>query len=575
MSWIRYIINDLLPAFGGIPTFCEDPDGLLQTPMVREALRQAGMTIIDWDGSWERLALLEALGDDDKPLLIVPDGSLRHIVEARFSDQQWESISIGEIFSKFPHDLVKSIPQRYWDRLYLLQEQTRCPLSRTEAAETIARAIYGIDPLYLAINDGWVRTLAEVALSSEGLPLPLATELQQHLASSAGFHMTADVLADPSMARSALLAVMREAADLYGKLPASSQLLLDRVQQEGRREEAGSWTGAGVFTESLAKDASAVACLAFGLKYGEASAMGKLQQQEKLAANQAFSAWMQRNYATMLSSMNPEVLKITSLLKTFDERYAGERVLFLLVDCLSLPAWHAVEDVWCQHGIIGQQTATRAAFAIVPTLTSLSRRAFFEGKLPAQFNDKKHSAGYERLLWQQRFSRDGAYFSVEERSGLLDAFALGCKRLCVVDTSWDHCCHAIDPRFSTIDETATAWATRSELRNLIQEAQQYGYRIVLTADHGHVLCEGIGRVQAGDLTEERSKRVLLFNNQALSQQYACDGSMAYQPAGLPPTCWPVIARDFAAFESSGVCCVSHGGMSIEEVFVPVVEVMAV
>ncbi|MHB9129931.1 MAG: PglZ domain-containing protein [Armatimonadota bacterium] len=575
MTWIRYIINDLTPAFGGIPTFCEDPDGLLQTPVVREALRQAGMTIIDWDGSWDRLALLEALADDDKPLLIVPDGSLRHLIESRFPDHHWESISVGEIFSKFPHDLVKSIPQRYWDRLYRLQEQIRRPLSQTEAAETIARAIYGIDPLYLAINDGWVRTLAEVALSTEGLPIPLAMALHQHLASSVGLQMTADVLADPPMARSALLTIMREAPTRLGQLPPASQVLLDRVRQEGRREEPGSWTGAGAFTESLSEDASASECLAFGLKYGEASAMGKLQQDDKLVANHAFTGWVQKNYGTVLSSLNPDVLKITSLVKTFDARYADDRLLFLMVDCLSLPAWHAVEAVWRQDGVIGKQTTTRAAFAIIPTLTSLSRRAFFEGKPPAQFDANKPSARYERILWQQRFSHDGEYLSVDERSGLLDAFALGRKRICVVDTSWDDCCHALDPRFSTIRETATAWATRTELRGLMQAAHQHGYRIVLTADHGHVRCEGIGRAQAGDLTEERSKRVLLFNNQALSQQYAGEHTMAYQPAGLPQTCWPVFAEDFAAFEQAGVSCVSHGGMSIEEVFVPVVEVMPV
>ena len=575
MTWIRCIINDLVPTFGGIPTFCEDPDGLLQTPVVREALRQAGMTIIDWDGSWNRLSLLEALSDDDKPLLIVPDGSLRHVIEARFPDHRWETISIGEIFSKFPHDLVKSIPQRYWDRLHRLQEQIHRSLSQTEAAETIARAIYGIDPLYLAINDGWVRTLAEVALSTEGLPMPLAAALQQHLASSNGFHVTADVLADPPMARATLLTIMREASGQFRQLPLASQVLLDRVRQEGNCEEPGSWTGAGAFSESLSGDASALECLAFGLKYGEASAMGKLQQDEKLAANHAFIGWVQKNYGTVLSSLNPDVLKITSLVKTFDARYADERLLFLMVDCLSLPAWHAVETVWRQDGIIGKQTATRAAFAIIPTLTSFSRRAFFEGKPPAQFDVNKPSARYERILWQQRFSHDGEYFSADERSGLLDAFALGRKRICVVDVSWDDCAHAIDPRFSTIRETAIAWATRTELRSLIQEAYQYGYRIILTADHGHVRCDGIGRAEAGDLTEERSKRVLLFNNQALSQRYAGEHTMAYQPAGLPQTCWPVFATNFAAFEQAGVACVSHGGMSIEEVFVPVVEVMTV
>jgi hypothetical protein len=575
MTWIRYIVNDLVPAFGGIPTFCEDPDGLLQMPVVREALRLAGMTLHDWDGSWDRLALLEDIKDDEKPLMIVSDSSLRHLVESRFPDNLWEAISIGEIFSKFPHDLVKSIPQKYWDCLYRLQEQIRRSISQTEAAEMIARAIYGIDPLNLAINNGWVRTLAEVALSNEGLPKPLAVAFHQQMAASAGVHISDDILADPVMARNVLLTILREASDKLKDLSTANQVLLDRVLKEGRREEPGSWTGTCAFTESLPVDASAVDCLAFGLKYGEAIAMHKLKQEDKLTANHAFTKWIQNNYGTVFSSMNPDVFKITSLVNTLDTKYAGERLLVLMVDCLSLSAWHTVEALWRQDGIIGKQTTTRAAFAIIPTLTSLSRRAFFEGKPPAQFDANKHSARYERILWQQRFSNDGEYFSGDERSGLLDAYALGKKRICVVDTSWDNCCHTIDPRFSTISEMANLWASRTELRDIIQEAHQHDYKVVLTADHGHVRCDGIGRQQAGDLPEERSKRVLIFNHQALSQKYGSENAITYQPAGLPQTCWPVFAKDFTAFEQAGVSCVSHGGMSIEEVFIPVVEVTKV
>src|ERR1019366_5009827 len=110
----------------------------------------------------------------------------------------------------------------------------------------------------------------------------------------------------------------------------------------------------------------------------------------------------------------------------------------------------------------------------------------FEGKLPSQFSSEAHSPSLERKLWAQRYGGNGDYFSVGEATGFADSLAKGKPRICVVDVSWDKRGHSIDPRTDSVSDAANTWAGRTPLRDMIRNALQAGYKVVLTADHGQV-----------------------------------------------------------------------------------------
>ena len=564
--------------FGGIPTFCEDPDGLLELPEVREALRSAGMQLGEWDGARASLRELLVLDAAAKPLWIARDARRRHLAEEVLSAPRWVPVSIGALFPRFSVDVVRSVPSRHWDRLLPLHAQTRSLLNAHDTALLIGRAVFGIDPLHLELGEGWLRLVALAAAEDHGMPRPIAETLARRAPDWLDRTAAAEVLTDPAAARAAVRALHRDQPALVAAAPAPVRVLLEHALRRARTDRPIPSRPLRVREEGEAAFDSVEAVLRAALRRAEAEAFGEVSRAELEAADIRFTEWIQQNYSLILSSQNANVLKLSGLIGRLHEWMEGDRLLLLVVDSLGLSGWYVCEQVWRELGTIGR-AETRAAFAVLPTLTLLSRRALFEGKLASQFSAGKHSQALERKLWEERFPGDGAYFNAEEGKGIEDAFSLGRSRVCVVDTAWDRRGHAIDPQFETIEEVARVWAERTGLRDIVKRGLSRGYLVVITSDHGHVVSEGIGRPPVGELVEDRSRRVLLFQERSLWEQYSTDPAwkdryLRFLPSGLPADCFPLFAAGHWAFAYQGSRGVSHGGISPGEAIVPVAEVFA-
>ncbi len=572
--WVKYILGDLVPAFGGMATFCEDPDNLLDLPDAREALRAGGMSIGDWDGLPTSLVPYKHLADDEMPLLVVEVGAPRHIVESCLHDYRWESVSIGEMLPKFAHEVVRTVPPSYWDALFALHDEVRSPRSAQDTAVLIARAVYGVDPEHLTYGNGWLRTLVRIAAGDETLPPLLARHVRTLSIPSPTFtnEELEEALSSGTSARSLLeKAVAAHPGILEGAAP-TDQLLYTTVEQATRPVKPVDDASSLIRAWEEAKN-TPQSVLAFGLRYAEALADGHVAEHAQETLNEEFEAWIMANYGVVMSAANPALLRLPTLVSTLDLETDSGKLLLVVVDALGLEAWRAVQERWQADKLISGAT-TRVALAVLPTVTSLSRRAIFEGKPPSQFGPERHSQRLERKLWSARFGDDGCYFTVDEEIGLCDAIAQGKSRICVLDVSWDKRGHSIDPRTDSVVDAARVWAGKTPLRAMISAALQAGYRVVITADHGQVACCGKERLQVGVLSEERSKRVMLFKDKTASQHYEKAWATYFKPTGISSDLYPLFARGYSSFDTPGVPTVSHGGMSIEEALVPVAEVTA-
>lgn len=572
MRWIDTIVDDLRPRFGGIPTFVEDPDNLLEVAELREALRACGMTLSDWNGQPAALLPLKSLQNDEMPLLLVGDSGNRHIVHSCLHDFRWERVSVGALMPKFAPDVVKQIPTSLWDSLLLLHEEARQPRAPLETALLIGRALYGADLEFLRYGDGWIRLLTHIAVAEEPLPLPISQALIATMPPPWPEIAQPETLSDPASIRTALRAIVDSKPGLYNRASRVEQLLLSEL----RRDYAHAASMVAIpdllsLWKQMCQKPQDV--LQFGLIYAQAQNACPLPDALRLEINTHFVSWLKLNYSTLLSTPNPSVLRLPTLLATLDSEHEAERYVLFVVDALSLSAWERVRQRWTADNIIAGAT-TRAAFAVLPTITSLSRRALFEGKLPSQFSSEHHSQALERKLWIQRYGAGGGYYAVGETTGFSDGLAKGKARLCVVDVSWDKRGHSIDPRTDSIADAANTWAGRTPLRSMVQSALAAGYKVLLTADHGQVECVGKGKLNVGVLSEERSKRVVLFNDKTVCKNELKDWTDNFSPMGLPQETFPLFAADFHSFDLKEAATVSHGGLSLDEVLVPVIEVWA-
>ena len=101
----------------------------------------------------------------------------------------------------------------------------------------------------------------------------------------------------------------------------------------------------------------------------------------------------------------------------------------------------------------------------------------------------------------------------------------------------------------------------------------HGYDVWLTSDHGNIECQGKGRPSEGVIAETRGERVRVYPTPELRTKVAREFPFAsqWQPIGLPQGYFPLIASGRDAFVTSGTTIVGHGGVSIEEVIVPLIK----
>ena len=95
----------------------------------------------------------------------------------------------------------------------------------------------------------------------------------------------------------------------------------------------------------------------------------------------------------------------------------------------------------------------------------------------------------------------------------------------------------------------------------------------MTADHGGIAGRGIGLTPPRALIETYARRVVIFDRPELAQEYAeAHAQRYYRTKALPPDVHPIYLPGTDLFAGQGATQVSHGGLSLEELVVPFVEV---
>ena len=546
VTWAEWVVKDLTPAFGGFVSFVLDPDELLEEPEVRDGLAQAGVQVSNWDGTRSTLDAWLSVDDDQRPLVIVGASQPTHLISEVIPGSVILDTSIAKVFRRVNPDIVKATPRDRWDILYKLQTLDRPLRSPQESAIAVSRAVYGIDPLYAEVH-GWESAIARVAVSHEALPYEIAAEIVP-----SGKADVLEALTDLAVARKLSPKTVTQRSNVL--LTAAST-----------RPYSATKADLLIIDELEQGNLSAAQILEAGLVYGRLCANG-LPESDRIRANAGFLSWMRTQYDLALTSPNPNVLTLHKLVDTYIK--PADKVMMVIVDGMGVEAWGAIREVFeSARGL--KVTSQKAAFSIVPTITTWARRAIFERTLPPQFSSASHSQALERQLWETRV-RGGLYCSLKEKTRISDALCQG-KPLAVVDVSWDDRGHSIDADTESISEVAASWASKCAVAEVIREAITFGYRVVVTSDHGQAVGRGIGLPNLGNAIETRSKRCLLFSDSASLHSVKALGIADFKPMSVGSKSNILYAPNGSSFHHGDSSQVSHGGLSLEEVIVPVME----
>lgn len=346
------------------------------------------------------------------------------------------------------------------------------------------------------------------------------------------------------------------------------------------------------------------------LEHSEDPGMFEVFRMQKLDAEQGFSRYIRENYLSWFSGisnnkplLSPEVLKE----KVFPLADNNQKVVVLLIDNLRLDHWKMIYTVVNHYYAVVDDSLF---CSILPTATQYARNAMFAGLMPLEIssiykdlwlNDDEEGAKnqFEEQLLKNHITRLGKQYKiyyekiVHSRSGkkLVDSIAnlLNYDIVFIVYNFIDTLSHA-NTELEMIRELAgsdsayrslvMSWFRHSQLLDLIKVLSEKNITLIFTTDHGSIRVDSpvkvIGDKKTSANLRYKTGKSLNYNPHEVFE--IKDPHAAHLPKSDVSSSYIfAMYDDFFAYPNNFNYYAGyyrntfqHGGISMEEMIVPVV-----
>jgi hypothetical protein len=347
------------------------------------------------------------------------------------------------------------------------------------------------------------------------------------------------------------------------------------------------------------------------LKLGdiEEQGMQEVLNMQKKEANTQFSKFIESNYLDWLNGVDEAPQMIHTLMKNKINPFLDDKDVFVVViDNLRYDQWCMLSPIFSKYFTIKNE---EIIYSILPTATQYARNAFFAGLMPSEIQ-KKHpeywkndedEGGknlFEAELLEKNLDRLGrkikwSYNKITNHAAgkkLADNFnqLLDNKLNCIVYNFVDMLSHARTEmeviRELADDESAyrsltVSWFEHSPLHDIVKKIAESGRKLIITTDHGTVRVTNPVKVQ-GDKSVNTNLRYKNGRNMSYREKDVFQVKNP-QDAFLPKSNISsefVFAKDsdFFVYPNNYNHFVQyynntfqHGGISLEEILIPYVE----
>lgn len=447
-----------------------------------------------------------------------------------------------------------------------------------------------------------LETLSQIKMTHPGVPVIMITKSEEeNIMNQAIGNKIADYLIKPVNPNQILLSIKK---NLHSGLLVSQKASSD-YRQEFQRI-SGMINGASDFDEWCDVYRSLVhweLTLA-----GADTNMDELLKMQKIEANSTFSKYVKKNYEQWVTTdshplMSHELFKK----KVFPLLDAGEKVFFIVIDNFRLDQWRAIKPLLGEYFTIDEDGLY---CSILPTATQYARNAIFSGLMPIDIArmfpelwvDEDEEEGknlnesplIQTILDRYRKPYKFSYNKINDSAAgekLLQNFKnLANYDLNVIVLNFvDMLSHArteskmirelaySDAAYRSLTES---WFRHSSAIEIIKRIADLGYKLVLTTDHGTICVDNPVKV-IGDKAVNTNLRYKVGKNLSYNAKQVYEIKKPQQ-FGLPApnissTYIFTMNRDFFAYPNNYNYYVQyynntfqHGGISMEEMLVPVV-----
>ena len=264
-----------------------------------------------------------------------------------------------------------------------------------------------------------------------------------------------------------------------------------------------------------------------------------------------------------------------------------EKIALICLDCMGFEEWNVVREYL--DATVNPRFDITYSFVMLPSETHYSRITLFAGRFPQELHVPGTSKVPGTLLRnEEKFFRS----ALENQFGFEahDIYYCRCSEPRNIPLPFENLgdYSVIGLVFSFIDQLThntlitkkmlldniRSRLAKSCLDELIASLIKQEFQIFLTSDHGSISVHGNGVHVPKDLTEEHSKRYFLTMKRIIAEEYQQKAQCALvlelkNMLGEEILC---ILTDDSMFGSKEKVELTHGGISLEEVVVPFIEV---
>ena len=264
-------------------------------------------------------------------------------------------------------------------------------------------------------------------------------------------------------------------------------------------------------------------------------------------------------------------------------RNGGDKKAVICFDCMGFEEWNALREYLNTHA--GFEFDVGYSLAIIPTETNFSRTTIFSGLPPKKVIDsgivKRIETRHEEKLFKQALKKYGIYESDVFYQRAANPNGLDVDFDSLHDFDWvglvftfiDTLTHNNLTTKSKLIRDIREFLDKSNIDVFIRKLLGQGFQVYFISDHGSIYAKGNGVRVSRDLVDEKARRYMIFEYRELAREYESENALLLQLRNVIGDKWLLLVSGSEMFGNLGHNCLTHGGISIEEVVVPFVKVM--
>lgn len=280
--------------------------------------------------------------------------------------------------------------------------------------------------------------------------------------------------------------------------------------------------------------------------------------------NRIFCAYAMKYFGKLSSEINLKSPVLVSNAMDYIHDHS-EKAAIIVMDGMSEFDWTILK-----RSFTGICYCQSAAFAMIPSTTSISRQCLLSGKYPSQLIEPWKQSKEKNEFYECARKYGYKDNQIDYERGYDASFSAFVKCGAVIILDIDELVHAqYQGRVGMLNDDIVLMK-QNKLAGLTKRLLKEGFDVYITADHGNTPCTGLGRLTgSGVEVETRSHKMVVLKNFAnkdsLIERY---GLLEYPKYYLPKDYDYLICDVGDSLDIKGENVMTHGGISLDEVVVP-------